>query len=339
MSLRLIDVTLASEDADAALGVLREHAATLVSRDPQAEGCTSLRAVLQTEGSESLLDALEERWGTTEGFRLVLLPVKATVPRPEEPEEEDEEEAGEEERPGVGRVSREELYAQIAGDVGVTRSYLLLVALSSIVAAVGVQRDSTVVLIGAMVIAPLLSPNVALAFGTTLADTELIRKGVVAGSAGILLALAVSAVWGAAFGVGAATAGAAEAGAMPGPRLGLGDLVLALAAGAAGVLSMTVGFSSALVGVMVAVALLPPFVTAGLFAGAGSWAPAGHAALLGTANIICINLAGVLTFLLEGIRPLSWWEADRARRATRLALVIWIATFLALLTVIWAARL
>lgn len=335
MSLRLIDVTLATEDADAALEILREHDATLISRDPQAGDSTSLRAVLQTEGSESLLDALEERWGGEDHFRLVLLPVAATVPRPEEPAE-DEGKEGKKEEKGGGRLSREELYAQIAGDVGLTRGYLALVALSSIVAAVGIQRDSTVVLIGAMVIAPLLSPNVGLAFGTTLADTELIRKAALAGIAGILLSVALSAMWGAAFGVGAAGSAAAETGATAGPELGIGDLVLALAAGAAGVLSLTVGISSALVGVMVAAALLPPFVSSGLFAGAGAWEASGRAALLGTANVICINLAGVVTFLLEGIRPLSWWEADRARRATRIALALWIGTFLALVALIWA---
>lgn len=255
------------------------------------------------------------------------------MPRPEEPAE-DEGKEGKKEEKGAGRLSREELYAQIAGDVALTRGYLALVALSSIVAAVGIQRDSTVVLIGAMVIAPLLSPNVGLAFGTTLADTELIRKAALAGIAGILLSVVLSALWGAAFGVGAA--GAADSGATAGAELGIGDLVLALAAGAAGVLSLTVGVSSALVGVMVAAALLPPFVSSGLFAGAGAWEASGRAAILGTANVICINLAGVVTFLLEGIRPLSWWEADRARRATRIALALWIGTFLALVALIWA---
>jgi len=86
-----------------------------------------------------------------------------------------------------------------------------------------------------------------------------------------------------------------------------------------------------LVGVMVAVALLPPAVTAGLLAGDGRWEDAGGAALLLTLNVVCFNLAGVATFLAAGIRPRTWWETERAKTATRTALAVW-AVLLAAVT-------
>jgi hypothetical protein len=46
--------------------------------------------------------------------------------------------------------------------------------------------------------------------------------------------------------------------------------------------------------------------------------------------VICVNLAGVLTFVAQGLRPLSWWEAKRARQATIFAIVTW-AILLAIL--------
>jgi uncharacterized membrane protein len=47
------------------------------------------------------------------------------------------------------------------------------------------------------------------------------------------------------------------------------------------------------------------------------------AMLLLLTNLICVNLAGVVTFLARGIRPLTWWEANRAKKATRQAIAIW----------------
>ena len=42
-------------------------------------------------------------------------------------------------------------------------------------------------------------------------------------------------------------------------------------------------------------------------------------------NLICVNLAGVTTFLLQGIKPTSWWEKDRAVKATRIAIALSVA--------------
>jgi uncharacterized membrane protein len=89
-----------------------------------------------------------------------------------------------------------------------------------------------------------------------------------------------------------------------------------------------------LVGVMVAVALLPPLVAAGLLAGAGLWGPAGGALTLLIINITCINLAAVATFLVQKVRPRTWWEEERARKATRIAVATWVIMLAVLVGVI-----
>jgi len=48
------------------------------------------------------------------------------------------------------------------------------------------------------------------------------------------------------------------------------------------------------------------------------------------ANILCINLAGVVTFHLQGIRPSTWWEKDKARRASRRATIVLVTLLLLL---------
>ena len=59
--------------------------------------------------------------------------------------------------------------------------------------------------------------------------------------------------------------------------------------------------------------------------------------LLG-ANVICVNLAGVLTFYLQGIRPRAWWEADRAKRGMRIAVILWTVALIVLMIVIYSSK-
>jgi uncharacterized membrane protein len=85
---------------------------------------------------------------------------------------------------------------------------------------------------------------------------------------------------------------------------------------------------------MVAVALLPPLVTTGLMLGSAHFDLAFGAFLLLAVNVICVNLSGVVTFLLQQVRPNSWWAADKARRATRRAIAIWTVLLLLLAAMI-----
>jgi uncharacterized membrane protein len=55
--------------------------------------------------------------------------------------------------------------------------------------------------------------------------------------------------------------------------------------------------------------LLAPLVVCGLLIGAKQFSLALGALLLVATNVICVNLTGVLTFLLQGIRPKTWWES------------------------------
>jgi uncharacterized membrane protein len=85
------------------------------------------------------------------------------------------------------------------------------------------------------------------------------------------------------------------------------------------------GVSATLSGVMVTVALLLPLVTFGLLMGNGKPALATGALSLFLMNLICVNLARVVTFLVQGIRLATWWEKDRAVKAARIAIGLWVA--------------
>jgi len=88
--------------------------------------------------------------------------------------------------------------------------------------------------------------------------------------------------------------------------------------------------TGALVGVMVAVALLPPLMVVALLAGAGEWRGAWGALLLYSTNVASVNLAGIAVFLARGITPRSWWEKRRARRAAWWAMAFWVLALVVL---------
>ncbi|GAB4279570.1 MAG: TIGR00341 family protein [Deferrisomatales bacterium] len=338
MELRLIEVALPHGQAVDLEAVVGELPVVEVWQASGGEGAGWGRILVRPRDAEAVLDALDERLGPLPGFRALLTPVEAALPPVgEEGPEGAPAEAGP--SPGEGseevpdRISRHEIHADVSPGAEASRVYRLLVLLSSIVAAVGIVRGNPAVIIGAMVIAPLLGPNVALTLATTIGDGELARRAMRTGAVGVAIALGFSVAVGLILHVDPALPEVASR-----TRVGEADVALALAAGAAGALSVTAGAPGALIGVMVAVALLPPLVTLGLLLGSGSWRLAGGAALLFLTNLICINLAGVVTFWAQGVRPGRWWEARRARQATRRALALWMALLAALVFFLLLAR-
>lgn len=115
---------------------------------------------------------------------------------------------------------------------------------------------------------------------------------------------------------------------------GIYDVLLAVAAGTAGALAFTKGFPTALIGVMVAVALLPPAVTAGLLVGSGRLESAVRALGLLATNVACLNLAALVTFLGQGIQPRSFWDEKKAKKAAGRAVLFWLALVILLALVI-----
>lgn len=335
MSLRIIEVVVNKSLGERARLLLDPTGPIDLWQQQLADERVLVRALVATEKSEAILDQLSGSYEGTEGFRVVLLPVEATLPRPTATAQPDSVvgEAPEAVVLPAPRVSREELRAELEPGASVSTVFIVMTLLSAVVAAIGLIRDNATIVIGAMVIAPLLGPNMALALGTTLGDLKLARTSVWTNALGIALVLMVAVLVGMVIPVDPHVREIASR-----TQVGLGDIVLALAAGVAGALAFTTGAPATLIGVMVAVALVPPLVTFGLLVSAGCYEMALRALLLTMVNVICVNLAGVSTFILQGIHPRAWWDTDRARRATRVAVSLW-GTLLILLTgLIWLSR-
>ena len=287
------------------------------------------RFLLEVEETESFLDWVDDAVPTE--YRVVLQSVEATLPQPEVEDDETEPEPEEEnEEVSVGRIGRAELYEYARDATDVSGAFYALVGLSTIVAAGGMLRNQPAVVIGAMMIAPLIGPNLSLALATTLGDLSLLSRALQANVLGGGLALVGALCTGWILPVDPSTGEVTMR-----TVIGMADIALAAAAGAAGVLSITRDQATGLVGVMVAVALLPPVVALGLLLGDGHFPAALQAGLLTVTNIVALNLAAVCTFLVLGVRPRDWHDLEQARTSVRIALVLWGGALAVLVALLW----
>lgn len=177
-------------------------------------------------------------------------------------------------------------------------AFWVMNALATVIACYGLLANSPAVVIGAMVVAMLLGSISGVALGLNESDGPLLRVALRTLVGGILWILAIAAI------VGFIHRDVPLTGEiLSRTDARLFDLIIALAGGAAGaiaVLSPKVG--TAIVGVAVATALVPPLAAAGMLVARGEFVLAGGAALLAFTNIVAIQLAFSAVFWIAGYR-------------------------------------
>ncbi len=177
--------------------------------------------------------------------------------------------------------------------------FYVMVALSTIIAALGLLLNSPAVIIGAMLVAPLMSAIIGMALGIVHGDRSLLLKSARTSAAGIALAVGIGLL------IGWLVPGVnttSEVMARTAPNLL--DLFVALAAGAAGAYALCrKEVAASLAGVAIAVALVPPLATVGITLSLFRWDLAAGASLLFATNLVAIAAAGAVIFLLLGFAP------------------------------------
>ena len=286
------------------------------------DGMQLTRILVEDDVLQDVIDKLQHILGAQPTARITVLPVEMSLPKSEEQVER--------KKKTSKLAAREALYEEVKTSAELDRNYIVLVVLSTIVAAIALIENNVAVVIGAMVIAPLLGPNLALSVGTALGDTALMAKSAKTLAAGILLAITLSTAIGFFWNFENFSPEL-----MSRTIVGIDSAVLALASGAAAALSLTTRLSSVLVGVMVAVALLPPATTLGIMLGKGNFDFAMDAGLLLAVNIVSVNLASKIVFWAKGVSPRTWYEKEKARKAMRIYLAVWFVTLLALMLFIY----
>ncbi|MDX1666064.1 MAG: TIGR00341 family protein [Saprospiraceae bacterium] len=323
MSLRLIEIVATDGKEEKVKEILKNADIDSILEWTVGEESVLIRSVIPLEKVEGITDDIKSLIDGGDVQRLWLSHLEAVLPTPEE--EKSEEKKEEKVKLGFFRLSKEELRQDIREGGRLDFNFVALIFLSSLVAVIGILQDNLAIIIGAMAIAPFLGPNIALAFGTTLADFKIIKQAINTALVGTAAAVVIGVVWGF-FDPAVADI------TLPNP-LRYRDFLLAVSCGLVAVLSIMTQQATSLVGVVIAAALLPPLMRSGLFLGAQMWIPALHSFLNFFTFIIFINLAGIAAFNLAGLRPYSWWEKENAKKYTKRAVLIWLVV-LALLVAI-----
>ncbi len=204
--------------------------------------------------------------------------------------------------PQITRDDRVALVDSVQSNAAWNFDFVALMVLSTIMAAIGLIQDSGAVVIGAMLVAPLMTPLMGLGLALVQGNLALAKMSF----RSVILGLGVSLLVG--FLVGSLAPGFQEPTREMLSRGGpiLLDLMVAFAAGmAAAYASTRPNLIAALPGVAIAAALVPPIATAGLALAIGQFDLAVAALLLFGINMVTIILASMLSLWLVGFRNLK----------------------------------
>ena len=203
------------------------------------------------------------------------------------------------------------------------RRFGALIALSASIAAFGLLADSGAVVIGAMLVAPLMTPIMGAAAATVTADNRRLVRALGIIALGTVLAIVVGAVMSMIAGGTVVDVRALPQEIRSRTFPGLLDLGIAISAGAAaGYVLPRRSAISALPGVGIAVALVPPLATVGLTAELGLLTEARNALLLFVTNLAAIVFAAGIVLLLSGFRPEVRTSRSVLRRRLALTLLL-----------------
>jgi uncharacterized hydrophobic protein (TIGR00271 family) len=198
-----------------------------------------------------------------------------------------------------------EAYREVRRGARAGPDFYTLIALAAAIAALGLMMDSATVVIGAMIVAPLMSPILGTSMGIVQGDARLLLRSLSTTALGAFLAIAIGAMLGLVIGqVSPAMRETGEILSRTEPTLM--DLFVALVSGVVGAYAQCRRSAlSAAAGVSVAVALIPPLVSSGigLTAGSAGGNIFGGALLLFLTNLAAITAAASLVFLFFGFRP------------------------------------
>ena len=337
--MRLVQLTIPTGKRETILERLDEKGIDYVVTDETSgRGYTAVVYFpLPTGAVESVLDALREE-GIEEDAYTVVVDAETVVSRKFQQLREEYEQGDVEE----DRISRQELSSHAEDLTPTFGVYVTLTVVSAVVATAGLLLDSPAVVVGSMVIAPLIGPALGATIGTVLDDADLLYGALKYQALGVALAIASAAVF----------AWLVRLGNIVPPGMVIADvdeiaerlapdllsLAIALGAGVAGILSIATGVSVALVGVMIAAALIPPAAAAGIAIAFGEPSAAIGSTVLVLVNVLSVNLAGLVTLWYAGYRPESFFDLEPTQKRVRrqigaLALVVLIfSAFLAGIT-------
>lgn len=200
-------------------------------------------------------------------------------------------------------------------------SFIALMSFATVIAAMGIINDSTAVVIGAMLVAPLMTPLMGIAISVVMGWPNRLARSAAIALLGIVITIGISYLLTRVAPVTFDPETNAQILSRANPTVI--DLIIAAAAGAAGAYGLSRrDVSDALPGVAIAISLVPPLAVVGIAYAEGEWSSGNGALLLFTTNVLAIIVMGGLVFIITGVTPLTQMAANRARVRTATASLV-----------------
>jgi len=222
-------------------------------------------------------------------------------------------EKGQKTRGSASSLSHEEIYSKAQEEATFTWTQWGLIAVSSAVAAYGLALDNLIAVIGAMMLAPILSPFVSSSVSLVVGDSSIVKDSLVSGGMSIMLSIAVSFIAVLPFSID--TGSALELVVSPGVL----GILLSILVGIAAALSFATGYRDQIAGVAVAIAIVPPLASVGIGLKMQNIVLALQAGSVALINILAVLISGSATFRLLGLSPETYY---RERQAEKMRYVI-----------------
>ena len=207
---------------------------------------------------------------------------------------------------------------RLIGGAKIKGPALVILILSIFIASIGLNMNSTAVVIGAMLISPLMGPILAIGFGFATLNFTIAKSGILRLSVQIMIAVLASALY---FYISPVQTATSELLARTEPNIF--DVFIAIFGGLAGIIGQTrKTLDNVIPGVAIATALMPPLCTAGYGLASGNWTYFFGAGYLFFINAFFIFFAAFI--VLKGVYSLPFHEQaeERIRRNQLIFLVI-----------------
>jgi uncharacterized hydrophobic protein (TIGR00341 family) len=328
---RLVQVTVPAGKREAVLHELNDEGIDYVlSEETSSREFTAVVSFpLPTNAVEPVLDRLRGA-GIDEDAYTIVVDAETVVSR----RFEELEERYAEDEDNDQRIAREEIHTRAEELAPGFWPYLVMTVVSAVVATAGLLLDDAAVIVGSMVIAPLIGPAMATSVGTVVDDQDMFRRGVKLQALGLVAAVVAATLFAGLMRVTNIVPPGTEVLSIEQISIRVAPdflaLVIALGAGVAGGVSLATGVSAALVGVMIAAALVPPLGVIGIAIAWGLPGPVLSASVLVLVNTLSINLTALIVLWYMGYRPDHWFREDVARNATRKRIGALVAAILVL---------
>jgi len=214
------------------------------------------------------------------------------------------------------RISIAEIEVNIKEAAELHTNYYVFIIVAALIAGAGLILNSTAIIIGAMIISPLMGPILGVSYGVIIKNYQLVKKGFIGQFSGILLAIGIGAV------LAILALFVYDSPPLTNEMLSrsfptIFDIIVSISAGIAVGFAITSKIQSSLVGVAIALSLMPPAVNIGVTLIYGNSFLSFGSFILLMCNILAINLSAIFIFKLKKIKVLKkksvFWKGPQEK--------------------------